>query len=164
VEKGILLFVTVGGYKMYFNANDVTAFLAQKDFIDTALIPLVGINFTEEKLKQSGAEADFLLSLTAFIEQQFKGRLLVMPPFSYSTTLKNEELPAQLETQLHTAGFKHVFFITCDHFWTNIGDIVNIIWLPAIPLESMDKGVKHTILEDQLRQVIPVFSTKWSQN
>ena len=148
---------------MYFNANDVTSFLAQKDFIDTAIIPLVGIDFTAEKLKQSGAESDFLLSLTAFIEQQFKGRLLVMPPFSYSTALKNEELPAQLEAQLHTAGFKHVFFITCDHFWTNIGDVVNVVWLPAIPLESMDMSVKNTILEDQLRQVIPVFSTKWSQ-
>ncbi|UZN00723.1 YpiF family protein [Lysinibacillus sp. MHQ-1] len=57
-------------------------------------------------------------------------------------SLKNEELPKQFETQLHNAGFKHVFFITCDHSWTNIGDIVNIIWLPAIPLESMDAGVK----------------------
>jgi len=148
---------------MYFNANDVTSFMAQKEFIDTAIVPLVSIDLTSEKIKQSGAEADFLLSLTSFIEQQFKGRLLLLPPFSYSTILKNEELPQQLESQLHNAGFKHVFFITCDHFWTNIGDVVNVIWLPAIPLESMDKGVKNSILEDQLRQVIPTFSTKWAQ-
>ncbi|WP_286923970.1 MULTISPECIES: DUF2487 family protein [Lysinibacillus] len=148
---------------MYFNANDVTSFMAQKEFIDTAIVPLVSIDLTSEKIKQSGAEADFLLSLTSFIEQQFKGRLLLLPPFSYSTILKNEEMPQQLESQLHNAGFKHVFFITCDHFWTNIGDVVNVIWLPAIPLESMDKGVKNSILEDQLRQVIPTFSTKWAQ-
>jgi len=148
---------------MYFNANDVTSFMAQKEFIDTAIVPLVSIDLTSEKIKQSGAEADFLLSLTSFVEQQFKGRLLLLPPFSYSTILKNEELPQLLESQLHNAGFKHVFFITCDHFWTNIGDVVNVIWLPAIPLESMDKGVKNSILEDQLRQVIPTFSTKWAQ-
>ncbi|MGG2080602.1 DUF2487 family protein [Lysinibacillus pakistanensis] len=148
---------------MYFNANDVTSFMAQKEFIDTAIVPLVSIDLTSEKIKQSGAEADFLLSLTSFIEQQFKGRLLLLPPFSYSTIMKNEELPQLLESQLHNAGFKHVFFITCDHFWTNIGDVVNVIWLPAIPLESMDKGVKNSILEDQLRQVIPTFSTKWAQ-
>lgn len=148
---------------MYFNANDVTSFMAQKEFIDTAIVPLVSIDLTSEKIKQSGAEADFLLSLTSFIEQQFKGRLLLLPPFSYSTILKNEEMPQQLESQLHNAGFKHVFFITCDHFWTNIGDVVNVIWLPAIPLESMDKGVKNSILEDQLRQVIPTLSTKWAQ-
>lgn len=148
---------------MYFNANDVTSFMAQKEFIDTAIVPLVSIDLTSEKMKQSGAEADFLLSLTSFIEQQFKGRLILLPPFSYSASMKNEELPQQLESQLHNAGFKHVFFITCDHFWTNIGDVVNVIWLPAIPLESMDKGVKNSILEDQLRQVIPTFSTKWAQ-
>ncbi|RKJ13457.1 DUF2487 family protein, partial [Butyricicoccus sp. 1XD8-22] len=31
------------------------------------------------------------------------------------------------------------------------------------PLESMDKTVKKTILEDQLKQVIPILSSKWSQ-
>ena len=29
---------------MYFNANDVTSFMAQKDFIDTAIVPLVSID------------------------------------------------------------------------------------------------------------------------
>ncbi len=38
-----------------------------------------------------------------------------------------------------------------------------MIWLPAIPLESMDANVKKKILEDQLRQVIPLLSTKWVQ-
>lgn len=149
---------------MYFNAKDITEFMTQKEFIDTAIVPLVSVDLSNEKIKQSGAEADFLLSLTAFVEQQFKGRLLVMPPFSYSAVMKNEEMPKELETQLHNAGFKHVFFFTCDHFWTIIGETVNVIWLPAIPLESMDKGVKNSILEDQLRQVIPIFSTKWAQN
>lgn len=149
---------------MYFNAKDITDFMAQKDFIDTAIVPLVSVDLSNEKIKQSGAEADFLMSLIAFVEQQFKGRLLVMPPFSYSTVMKNEEMPQVLETELHNAGFKHVFFVTCDHFWTNIGEKVNVIWLPAIPLESMDKGVKNSILEDQLRQVIPNLSTKWAQN
>ncbi|MGE7808706.1 YpiF family protein [Lysinibacillus capsici] len=148
---------------MYFNANDVTSFMAQKDFIDTAVVPLVSIDLSSEKMKQSGAEVDFVMSLTSFIEQQFKGRLLVMPPFSYMTTLKNDDLPQQLEAQLHNAGFKHVFFITCDHNWTKSGEIVNMIWLPAIPLESMDASVKKSILEDQLRQVIPMLSTKWAQ-
>ena len=148
---------------MYFNAKDITEFMAQKEFIDTAIVPLVSVDLSNEKIKQSGAEADFLLSLTAFIEQQFKGRLLVMTPFSYCDIMRNEEMPKELEAQLHNAGFKHVFFITCDHFWTNIEEVVNVIWLPAIPLESMDKSVKNSILEDQLRQVIPVLSTKWSQ-
>jgi len=34
---------------MYFNANDVTSFMAQKDFIDTAVVPLVSIDLSSEK-------------------------------------------------------------------------------------------------------------------
>lgn len=34
---------------MYFNANDVTSFMAQKEFIDTAIVPLVSIDLTSEK-------------------------------------------------------------------------------------------------------------------
>ncbi|GLC87056.1 YpiF family protein [Lysinibacillus piscis] len=147
---------------MYFNATDMTVFLTQKEFIDTAIVPLVSIDLAAEKIKQSGAEADFLLSLTGFIEQQFKGRLVVMPPFSYSVMYKNANMPQELEKQFHEAGFKHVFFLTCDHFWTALEGQVNVIWLPAIPLESMNKSVKSSILEDQLRQVVPKFSEKWS--
>ena len=62
--------------EMYFNASDVTLFMAQKEFIDTAIVPLVTVDLNPEKMKQSGTEADFLLSLTSFIEQQFKGRII----------------------------------------------------------------------------------------
>ena len=147
---------------MYFNANDVTSFLAQKDFIDTAIVPLVGIDFAAEKLKQSGAEADYLLSLTAFIEQQFKGRLLLTPPFSYIKALKEHINVHSIEEELLLAGFKHIFFITCDHSWTTLQEELNIIWLPSIPLESMDKAVKQKILEDQLKQVIPLLTKVWT--
>ena len=30
-----------------------------------------------------------------------------------------------------------------------------VIWLPSIPLESMDPSLRQTIIEDQLRQVLP---------
>ncbi|MEG0258944.1 MAG: YpiF family protein [Lysinibacillus sp.] len=148
---------------MFFNAKDINEFLAQKEFIDTAIVPLLAIDFSNEQIKKSGSTADFLMSLTAYIEQQFKGRLLLMPPFSYSSEDKDEQMPEKLEQQLHSVGFKHVFFITCDHFWTNNNDTLSVVWLPPIPLESMDKGVRNSILEDQLKQVIPLFSTKWAK-
>lgn len=149
---------------MFFNVKDVEQFITQKDFIDTAIVPLVSLDFSKDKVKQSSSSADFLMSLTAFVEQQFKGRLMMLPPFSYVSSAKNDELPISLTKYLHNAGFKHVFYMTCDSSWTSLKDELNIIWLPSIPLESMDKNVKNTILEDQLKQVIPVFSTKWSQS
>ena len=40
----------------------------------------------------------------------------------------------------------------------------NVIWIPSIPLESMDQKMKNSILEDQLRQLIPIFAKRWANS
>ena len=149
---------------MFFNVQDVSQFQSQKEFIDTVIIPLLSVNLKDDTIKQSSSSAHYLMSLTSFIEQQFKGRLMLMPPFSYIEQSKDSITPVKLQEEFRSAGFKHVVFITCDHSWTSLKDEVDLIWLPSIPLESMDLSVKKTILEDQLKQVIPVLSSKWSQS
>ncbi len=148
---------------MFFNVKDVSEFQNNKEFIDTVIIPLLSINLTENMIKQSSSATEYLMSLTAFIEQQFKGRLMLMPPFSYTEETKDDLSLVNLQEAFQKAGFKHVLFITCDHYWTSYNEDLDVIWLPSIPLESMDKTVKKTILEDQLKQVIPILSSKWSQ-
>lgn len=148
---------------MHFNVKDLAQFQAQKQFIDTAIVPLVHIDLTEAGLQQSGAAVDYLLSLTNFVEQQFRGRLVLLPPFSYTSTMRDEEFPSKLEVELLESGFKTIIFISCDHYWQSLKEQLNLIWLPAIPLESMDKAVKQRILEDQLKQIIPVLTNVWSQ-
>ncbi|TSI09047.1 YpiF family protein [Lysinibacillus sp. BW-2-10] len=148
---------------MYFNVKDVQQFEAQKEFIDTAIVPLLSLKF-DEGIKQSSSAAEYLMSLTAFIEQQFKGRLMLLPPFSYTEQTKSGLFVPLLKEELHNVGFKHVLFITCDHSWTSLMDQIDVIWLPSIPLESMDREVKKTVLEDQLKQVIPILSSKWTQS
>ena len=137
-------------------------FQLQKQFIDTAIVPLLSLEFSDECSKQSSSAAEFLMSLTAFIEQQFKGRLLVTPHFSYIQSMKEIISLQAIYDELHTAGFKHVVFMTCDHHWTTVNDSFHIVWLPAIPLESMDKAVRQRILEDQLKHVIPMLTNVWT--
>lgn len=146
---------------MYFKSLDVQQFLTQKQFIDTAMIPLVSIDLSENAVIQSSTSADFLMSLTSFVEQQFKGRILLFPPFSYFEEMKNEEFAKNIQEKIKDFGFKYVVFITCDHFWTTIQDL-DVIWLPAIPLESMDKQVKHSILGEQLKQILPILTSMWT--
>lgn len=148
---------------MIYKVNDVEQFQAQKQFIDTAIIPLLQLDFSEIGMKQTSSASEYLMSLTTFIEQQFRGRLMLLPPFSYTKLSKSSELPLTLKAELQEAGFKSVIFITCDHEWTQLKDRINVIWLAPIPLESMDKTVKQRILEDQLKQVIPFLTTAWAQ-
>lgn len=148
---------------MLYNVKDVSDFLANKQFIDTVMLPLVQIDMSDEGIKQSSSASDYLLNLTNFIEHQFKGRIMLMPPLTYLKGVDQSGAIMLFEQKLHEAGFKHVFFMTSDHTLTNLQETHNIVWLPSIPLESMDATVKNKILEDQLAQVIPVFSAKWSQ-
>lgn len=148
---------------MFFNVKDVQQFQAQKEFIDTAIVPLLSINLSESSIMQSSSATEFLMSLTSFIEQQFKGRLMLMPPFSYTEGTRSGLSVSLLKDELQQVGFKHVLFITCDHSWTSLKEQIDVIWLPSIPLESMDREVKKTVLEDQLKQVIPILSSKWTQ-
>lgn len=146
---------------MNFIVKDVEKFQAQKQFIDTAIVPLVQLDLSDNGMKQSSSASEYLMTLTNFIEQQFKGRLLLLPPFSYTRGTKSDKIPETMEKELKEAGFRAVVFITCDHSWTEYKEYLNIIWLPAIPLESMEQSVKQRILEDQLKQVLPTFTKIW---
>jgi len=148
---------------MYFNAIDIQQFLQNKQFIDTAIVPLVSLDFDELKIKQSGSQAEYLMALTTFIEQQFRGRLMLIPPVTYLESMKETIDIVKIEEQLKLGGFKHVFFVTSDNFWVYKKGELQVVWLPAIPLESMDKQVKQRILEDQLKQVIPFLTSEWSK-
>ena len=149
---------------MIFKVNDIEQFQTQKQFIDTAIVPLVQLDFSEQGIKQSSSATEYLMTLTSFVEQQFRGRLVLIPPFSYTVQTKNDNLTMILQEQLLEAGFKSVIFMTCDSAWTQQKESYDIIWLPSIPLESMDKTVKQRILEEQIKQIIPILTKVWSQN
>lgn len=146
---------------MYWNGKDLNIFLQQKEYIDTAIVPLTKLDGSSEGIKQSASATEFLLSLTNFIEQQFKGRIVMLPPMLYSAKMPHQQLIESVSEELKAAGFKYIFFLTSDHMWTAYQEQHEIIWLPSIPLESMDQRMKTAVLEDQLRQIIPIFSQKW---
>ena len=145
-----------------FNVHDMTIFQQQKDFIDTAIVPLVHIGFFFFLLLQSSAAANYLLTLTNYIEQQFKGRVVLLPPVCYTTLLRSKELIQNVQAELENGGFKHVFYMTSDVLWRKLGEGQHIIWMPAIPFESMDQNVRTSILEEQLKEIVPQMTRVWS--
>ena len=46
-------------------------------------------------MKNSASSSEFLMHLTSFIETQFKGRIMLTPPFSYT---QSTDLEAIAET------------------------------------------------------------------
>jgi len=138
-------------------------YIQQKEYIDTLIIPLLKMETEPESMKSGSSSIEFLMHLSSFIEAQFKGRIMLSPPFTYTKSTDLATFAETLSKDIGLLEFKHVFYITTDSNWTSITIDEEVIWLPSIPLESMDKQLRQTIIEDQLRQVLPRLTKKWSE-
>ncbi|MBB4823758.1 hypothetical protein HNO89_000978 [Sporosarcina luteola] len=147
---------------MNWTGKDMDTYLQQKEYIDTLVIPLIKVEPTLDKMKTSGSTAEFTMLLASMIETQFKGRMMFAPPFSYTASTSIEKMKNDLLNDFKESPFKHIFYLTTDPAWVSSADNGQVIWLPSIPLEHMDIQLRQTILEDQLRQVLPKFTEKWA--
>lgn len=145
--------------------EDMEMFLKAKEYIDTVVIPLYPISFGDD-VKQSANMTEFINLLATQLERQFKGRLILLPGFPY---LKNKDNNKSLndvlewENRLKDEEFKHIFYVTSDSDWKMVEQQLSgsLIWLPALPLEHMDDKQKNSILMDQVKQLVNLFTQKW---
>ncbi len=147
---------------MHFIGKDVDQYFSQKEYVDTAVVPLLELDLSQSGFKSSAGASEYLQSLTTLLEKQFKGRILLFPPIAYAKNTDRHRLSEEISSEMDNAGFKHVFYMTTDVEWRSIDELNNVLWLPAIPTEHMDRNFKQSVMEDQLRQVLPLFLKEWS--
>jgi hypothetical protein len=148
---------------MHFLGKEMDQYLQQKEYVDTAVIPMVQLDLNPAGLKSSASASDYLQSLANLLEKQFKGRILLFPPVTYTKGADRGRLASELSAELENTEFKHIFYMTTDAEWRALEELKNVLWLPAIPTESMDQSFKQSVMEDQLRQVLPLFIKEWSK-
>ncbi|WP_027408564.1 YpiF family protein [Anoxybacteroides tepidamans] len=151
---------------MKWTANDVDMYEKERQYIDTAVIPLIPLTLSEgAKAAVSGGE--FVQLLTSEIERQLKGRLFLLPPFAYFTA---EEQSARTErlndwtSQLKESGLHHVFYVTGDRAWKEYEpDLLGELFLlPVVPFEHMDEAYKRQIVHDQTSKLLNAFISRWT--
>ncbi|MBP3950605.1 YpiF family protein [Bacillus suaedae] len=153
---------------MKWQASDMDTYLQAKEYVDTALIPLVPISWNKN-VKGTVSWGEFISIISVEIEKQFQGRIVHFPPFTY---LINEPMNQRLERvklweeELQAGGIKHIIYITSDGDWRQIeNDLSGLhIWLPSIPLEHLEAKNRRTVISDQLTQIIPIFTKNWQGN
>jgi len=153
---------------MKWISQDINTYLTAKEYIDTAIIPLYSISFGEEII-QSAENAEFITLFTSYLERQFTGRLVLIPPFTY---LKNEKYEDTInniknwEAALVKNEFKHIFYITSESEWKSEEALLNgtLIWLPSLPLKNMSETQKISIMDSQVKQLLNLFEKKWYEN
>lgn len=150
---------------MKWNARDATVFFNEKEYIDTVCIPLIPIAF-EGDGKTAANESEFIDLVTRAIEKQFKGRILLLPPFIYFRSSEEElsRLFDYWENYIENGYFKHIIFITSNPFWQKvINGNYKVIWLPSIPLEHLDESTKLRVINNQAEQVIDHIIHHWQE-
>lgn len=80
---------------MKWVSKDIETYFSAKEYVDTAVIPLISLSFGNE-IKESASNAEFITLLTNYLEKQFTGRLLLFPPFTY---IKNND-PIEVLSEL----------------------------------------------------------------
>lgn len=150
---------------MKWNTNDMDTYLQARDYIDTAVISLVPITWGNE-VKGTVSMGEYITVISHELEKQFHGRVVLFPPFTYLLSETNDQRINQLkkwEDKLIKEGFKHVIYLTSDGQWREVEqDLDGLhIWLPSIPLEHLDNENRQKVIQDQMKQLIPIVTKKW---
>ncbi|MBS4191025.1 YpiF family protein [Bacillus sp. FJAT-49705] len=150
---------------MKWNPQDIDMFLQSKEYVDTAVLPLLPVAISKDT-KQAASMTEFISLLSMQLERQFRGRLLLLPGYSYIKTESIDKLLGDLkvwERELLENGFKHVLFLTSDSNWKAVENQLEgeLIWMPSLPLVHMDEKNRNSLLEDQVKQLMNLFLQKW---
>ena len=150
---------------MKWTSKDISQYVQAKEYIDTVIIPLMPISFGDN-IKTIASHGEYIHILSYELERQFKGRVILLPPFTYVEKDQAEKKVEQLNNlSLHIKenNIKHVFLMTSDSSWNQQAQQLEgkLVWLPAIPLEDMEEKYKQKIIQDQMNQLLPMFIQKW---
>lgn len=153
---------------MKWTPQDIETYLNAKEYVDTAVVPLLAVS-VGGGMKQSATAAEFITLLTGHLERQFTGRLLLLPPYTYLKSKNGENIISDLkewEASLQKGEFKHIFYITSEIDWRSREEELSgtIIWLPSIPLEHMNDSQKMAVVDSQVKQLLDLFTQKWHEN
>ncbi|MBY6272735.1 MAG: DUF2487 domain-containing protein [Caldibacillus debilis] len=152
---------------MRWTAKDAALFAGERKYVDTLLIPFVPVTFGEGA-KEAANSGEFVEILGHLLEKQFKGRVLLLPPYTYFAEFSGEKRRRLLDEWLHPvreADFRFVFFLSSDRSWKELlsDEDGEFLWVPSVPLEHLDEQNKRAIMENQAGQLLNIFVEKWQK-
>jgi len=146
---------------MKFQAEDADLFLQSKDYIDTAIIPLLGINASH--IKQTVSLGEFTMLVAEDLERQLKGRVFLFPPHTYLEVNNRKQEDILAVKQSLQEHFQHVVFITSDNKWKEQLEVSESAFiLQSVPLEHLKVNLKQKVIQDSVEQILNFLLQKWN--
>jgi hypothetical protein len=145
---------------MKWRAKDAELYLQSKEYIDTAVIPLVSVQ-VGTNVKSVLAKGEYTLLVTEELERQLRGRIFLFP----SSTYLNQEEALETIKQLYQAVrrvFPHVVFLTAEDEWDSFHEEFHVIPIPPVPLEDLSPDSKKKIVQEQIEKILNILLQYWN--
>ncbi|MEC5422472.1 YpiF family protein [Virgibacillus sp. C22-A2] len=152
---------------MKWKRADIQQYIQAKEYIDTALIPLVPFQLSNETdLEKNTFQSEVLSVFSNEIEKELTGRVLLTPTYNYikstSKELETERINGWAE-DIQKQPFKFVFFVTFDSTWKKNERELNgnLLWLPGIQSGDLQTKEMHAVIRDQVTQISELIRSYW---
>lgn len=148
---------------MKWELASINRYIEAKEYIDTALIPLIQVKLKDD-LKLALADSSWVLGVAGSIEEQLTGRVMLFPQASYTGHEEEEHLIANLNTyaiHIEQCGFKNVIFLTHNNSWEAKAEqfIAKILPVPRETPDSLDFSVGE--INDYAQKIVPRIIGFW---
>ncbi len=152
---------------MKWAVKDVEQFEQAREYVDTGIIPLLSISVAKE-MKSIVAQGEFIETLSMELEREYKGRVFLLPSFTYLVGKQKLELERLEEwtSHLQGQGLKHIAYITSDFTWKEVEGLLpgHLFWLPALSLEQFSDQAKREVIGAHIKNIMPLLTEKWENN
>jgi Zn-dependent M16 (insulinase) family peptidase len=144
--------------------KDVEQFEQAREYVDTGIIPLLSISAAKE-MKMVVEQGEFIEALSMELEREYKGRVLLLPAFTYLVeSQKNEKDRLQEWTDhLKRQGFKHIAYVTSDFSWKeDMRDVQgDLFWFPSLSLEQFSDQAKREVIRAHIKNIMEMLEERW---
>ncbi|WP_010095897.1 YpiF family protein [Ornithinibacillus scapharcae] len=152
---------------MQWTKKDIQTYLGSKEYIDTAIIPIIPFQLSREsEIGKSTSKREILSIFATEIEKELSGRVLLVPNYYYLEFGDKEAEAKRLNDwtkELFTQPFKHVFILTFDSGWKRHEKELdaNLLWLPGFQVEDPNSVETIQMIRGQVADVVELMRSYW---
>lgn len=152
---------------MKWVSADMEMYMKAREFVDTVVVPLIPMTLKGDIIP-TVEMGEFISILASELEREYKGRLIVLPAFTY---LKDED-PSTLINRVNLwnntfleDGIKNVVLLTSDTDWKlNEKDIqATLLWVPSISFKDLDKKYIEQMVKSQMKSIHTIVINLWKK-
>ncbi|TDM04268.1 DUF2487 family protein [Macrococcus carouselicus] len=142
---------------MLFNHRDLKDITHQLEYIDTAIIPVIDVDYRNQ-LMNIVDDYEIIQTMTLAVENQFKGRVLLIPPVQVQA---DYTLATVIGEQLKSYGMNRILFITAQtsRFETTEAHFK----VSTFPLEAMGADMRADMIEPQVKELMRTIISMWNK-